>query len=85
MDNKWHRAAGGWFGQDSEPGTVTLFWNWDLLDWTFGLRLEDDPSWRDVHFHFGPISFDICYWRKHPLDMFTAEADAAHSSGMNQS
>lgn len=72
MDNKWHRAAGGWFEQDSTPGKITLFWNWDLLDWTFGVRFENDLCSRDMHLHFGPISFDLCYWRKHPAHMFAA-------------
>ena len=66
--NKWHRAAGGWFGQQSEPGSFTLFWNWNLLNWTFGVSLDNDPCWWEIAFHIGPLILSFDYWRNVPID-----------------
>lgn len=64
MKPKWHRVSTTLCGnRDQTPGTVTVFFDYNLLNWTFGLHFENDGCWRDMHLHFGPFSFSFCYWR----------------------
>lgn len=67
MKATWRRAAGAFRdAPESRDGTangLAVFWNYDLLSWTFGVRLEIDESWYDLHFDAGPVEISFCYFR----------------------
>lgn len=63
MKASWHRISTALVDRESREGSVSVFFDYDLGRWSFGLRFEHDPSWFDLNFDLGPISFSICYWR----------------------
>jgi hypothetical protein len=64
----WHRINTTVLGRGQEPGTATLFFDYNLAHWTFGVRVDPDHLWFTVYFEFGPITFDLTYWRLQPTD-----------------
>lgn len=66
MKATWHKAQ--WALRDAgddRAGTVSIYCDYDLRSWTFGLRFEPDPCWFDFHLDLGPISLSVIYWRYH--------------------
>lgn len=63
MEATWHRYNNTVFGKSHDAGTVTMFFDYDLLNWTFGLRGERDDCWLSLHFQLGPFAVELCYWR----------------------
>ena len=66
MEATWHRYNNTIIGADHKPGTATVFLDYDLLNWTFGVRGERDDYWLSVHIQFGPVAIEVCYWRRVP-------------------
>ncbi len=66
MENRWHKAEAVLLDHDSRSGTVSVFAHYDLLNWTFGVRAENDLCWYDFIIELGPIRFSFCYWREWP-------------------
>jgi hypothetical protein len=60
----WYRASGTIWSQNERPGTLTAFFDYDLLDWTFGLRGESDPQWYGLTLQCGPLRLSFDYWRQ---------------------
>lgn len=77
MTPTWHSAAGALVDRDGDPrqGTMSVFWNYDLGNWTFGLAFEHDPCWYDLRIQAGPLNVSFCYWRRWTI----APADVAGS------
>ena len=67
MTPTWHRVSTGLW-TDSNPGTVSVFIDYDLLHWSFGFRVEVDPSWLSLYLDLGPITISPTYWRFYPTD-----------------
>lgn len=64
MKATWCRVSTTLFDRDQRPGTVTVFFDYDLRCWLFGVSLDPDPSWYDLKFSFGPIGLSLNYWRR---------------------
>jgi hypothetical protein len=65
MKAKWYRASGALLDNDPREGTVSVFYDYDLRAWTFGVRFEVDECWYGISFEFGPIRLSLNYWRHH--------------------
>ena len=64
MKPTWHRADGMISGTDDPtPGTLNIYWNYNLCCWSFGVRFEPDPCWFSLYLDFGPIELSFTYWR----------------------
>jgi hypothetical protein len=63
MKATWHRYNDTILGQSYKPGTASVFLDYDLANWTFGLRGEHDGCWFSIHFQFGPVALELIYWR----------------------
>lgn len=66
MEASWHRVSTTLLGHRQDPGCMTVFFDYDLTDWTFGARFECDDCWFDLHVCLGPIRVSFCYWRQWP-------------------
>lgn len=65
MKPTWKRASATLLDRrNAREGTISIFVDYDLLRWTFGLRGEHDTSWYDFVIEFGPVSLSATYWRK---------------------
>jgi len=63
MKPTWHRVNATIFGRSHDPGTLSLFFDYNLLNWTFGICVQPDNLWTTVYIELGPIVFDFTYWR----------------------
>lgn len=64
MEATWYRAAGTALSTGEEkPRSFSIFYDYDLGNWTFGLRSDIDPCWYDLTIQLGPISVCLMYWR----------------------
>jgi hypothetical protein len=59
----WHRVNTTLVGRSHAPGTVSVFFDYNLCNWSFGLDFEPDHLWTAVYFKLGPVSFEVTYWR----------------------
>lgn len=67
MENTWHRANVTLFdGRSSGRKTFSVFADYELGDWTFGLYFAPDPCWVEVVLRAGPLSLSVIYWRSPP-------------------
>lgn len=62
MQATWYRISTG-LNTDAKPGTVSLFFDYNLCNWTFGSSIEPDPCWISLHIVLGPIDLSLTYWR----------------------
>lgn len=71
MKATWNRANIELFGAKKEagPNTASVYLDYDLRSWTFGLRFENDPSWYGLHLDFGPVSLSFIYWRTYVVSL----------------
>jgi len=51
-------------GDAQRDGSVSVFLDYNLGSWTFGVRFEPDPCWYDINLDLGPFSLSAIYWRK---------------------
>lgn len=65
MKPTWYRISATLFNDTQEPGTVTVFFDYDIRVWVVGIRFDPDPSWYSLHFELGPISISFDYWRRY--------------------
>jgi len=66
MEATWYRNTGTVVSTGEEkPGSVSIFYDYDLGNWTIGLRTDIDPCWYDLTIQTGPISICLMYWRSH--------------------
>lgn len=68
MKATWHRISATLFDRDQRPGTITIFFDYDLGNWVFGWRLDQDPCWYDLSIEIGPFRLSFNYWRVWPTD-----------------
>lgn len=60
----WRRGEVAIKDKDGDrEGTVSIFFNWNLWSWCFGLYIEPDPGWLEIRPEFGPVNLSIIYWR----------------------
>lgn len=64
MKTTWHRASFGADSGDQKAGSFSIFFDYDLRCWLFGLSFDPDPSWFDVKLSLGPIGLNFMYWRR---------------------
>jgi hypothetical protein len=60
----WHHANIAILDRESREGTVSVFLDYDLARWTFGVRFEHDPCWYGIVIEAGPVSLTFDYWRR---------------------
>ena len=66
MKPRWHRAAGAIFDRgDSREETLSVFYDYNLLNWFFGFSFERDECWYDFHVGVGPIGVSFTFWRRY--------------------
>jgi hypothetical protein len=61
----WYRKGVSWDSNDQKSDSISLFADFDLLIWLFGIKFDIDPSWIDFSASIGPLSFSVIYWRKY--------------------
>lgn len=77
----WNRANFALIDQgDARQGTVSVFFDYDLGNWTFGFRLEHDECWFDFVIQGGPFQISTIYWRV-PMVANETAADAPSQHG----
>ncbi len=70
MKTTWHRASFELLGSpDQEAGSVSLFFDYNLSSWCFGIALTNDPHWYDFCLEFGPLIFTLTYWRRYTFKL----------------
>ena len=65
MKTRWNRASITLAGDNQEAGSVSVFFDYDLRCWLFGLSFDVDDSWYDMKVSFGPIGLSFTYWRRY--------------------
>ena len=65
MKPNWHRASVTLINNSQEPGGVTVYFDYDLRCWLFGISISPDPYWYDLKISLGPIGFSLMYWRRY--------------------
>lgn len=66
MKPRWHRVSGTIYDQgDQRAETVSVFYDYNLLNWFFGFPLDCDESWYDLHIGVGPIGVSFVFWRRY--------------------
>lgn len=66
MKTRWHRAAGSLFDRgDAREGTLSVFWDYNLMNWFFGFSFDIDDCWYDLNIGAGPVGLSFTYWRRH--------------------
>lgn len=63
MKPTWTRVSTTIYGDSHDPGTVSIFFDYDLRCWLFGVSSDLDPSWYDFKISIGPIGLSFMYWR----------------------
>lgn len=67
MEATWYRASGRMLDTgDAKPKSFSVFYDYDLGNWTFGLRSDPDSAWYDLTIQVGPLSVCLMYWRALP-------------------
>lgn len=69
MKPTWRRVSTTFFGRQHEPGTVSLFFDYNLASWFIGFAFSNDESWRDLWIQIGPFCFTLTYWRRYAVDL----------------
>lgn len=62
MKPTWHRISTSLIGDD-EPGTCSMFFDYNLARWTIGFWFDFDPCWYEIAVDIGPFQFSLIYWR----------------------
>jgi len=75
MKSNWHRANVPLFDRrDNRPGTVSVFLDYNLESWLFGVYIERDESWYELRLDAGPLSISFLYWRAYMIHNETEKA-----------
>jgi len=51
-------------GTEDRESTVSVYLDYDIGSWSFGVRFQPDPCWYDFNLDLGPLSLSAIYWRK---------------------
>lgn len=82
MKPTWHHANFALIDQgDAREGTMSVFLDYDIGNWTFGLRFEHDLCWYDIVVQVGPVHLSFCYWR---VNMMASSVDSAGSEFLSE-
>lgn len=65
MKATWHRAQVELIGSPHwrDRGSFSVYADYDLANWTFGLLFGLDGHWTEVVLQFGPLGLTVIYWR----------------------
>ena len=59
----WHKSSLTVADADQKIDTVSVYLDYDLRSWLFGVSFEPDPYWYDLRISFGPVGIAFTYWR----------------------
>jgi hypothetical protein len=62
--NAWYRASTTLFDRNQKIGTITVYFDYDLRCWLFGVSMDPDPCWYDFRLSLGPVGVSFTYWRR---------------------
>lgn len=68
MNTTWYRASWTVFGSEPKPGSLSLFVDYNLCDFSLGFSLRLDLYllyWVSLRIDLWPITLDLVYWRRH--------------------
>ena len=60
----WYKASTTLFDRDQKIGTVSVYLDYELRCWLFGITFDPDPCWYDLRILLGPIGLSFMYWRR---------------------
>lgn len=61
---KWYEADLTILDFFQRVGTLSIYFDYDLRSWLFGVSFDPDPCWHDLRISLGPIGLAFTYWRK---------------------
>jgi hypothetical protein len=64
MKPTWYRASFALHdSHERAAGDLSVFFDYDLRCWTFGFRVDNDPSWLDLVIEVGPLRLSLMRWK----------------------